>query len=525
MSILSLEEKIGLMCIVGTGLPEADAVLKERLKSFPYGGMGLFPHNIVNEAQIKRLIGDLKQNAAARLLSKIPFMISIDEEGGSLSNFSELFPTVPGNRAIGLANDPHLAYLSGRLIGSQLCDLGFNLNWAPVLDVNSNPLNPVIGVRSFGEDPEQVARYGEAFVQGMEEAGVVSVVKHFPGHGDVATDSHVALPVCDLTLKQLQDCSLRPFQAAIEAGVGAIMVAHIVFPNIPESKGIPASLSPFFIEELLRGKLGFDGLVCTDDIEMQAIKSNYAPEEIGVLAVMAGNDQILMCHTPEFQQRVFEGIVNAVRSGAISEQRIDQSVRRILQFQERMAQCQERAKVVPKSEWAPLAAHISEASIVVHRDPLGQLPLDDRSYVLIVPRMQRLTQADTTFDKPLMLELYLLEKGIKLEIVYISMNPTEDERIEVGRKISHADAVIQVTRNAHMFQGQLALAEHCASLKPHIGLVLRNPYDADVLPEQGTVVLICSSSNESMQAFAEKFTQTGSTKEGDEDLMDTAKRR
>ncbi|GFZ82777.1 beta-glucosidase [Paenibacillus marchantiophytorum] len=507
MTVLSLEEKVGLMCIVGTSLPEADSELIERFTKFTYGGMGVFPHNIFGEAQMKRLMEDLKQFAKSRPKSEAPFMISIDEEGGSLSNFSEFFPTIPGNRAIGLANDPHLAYLSGRLVGSQLHELGFMLNWAPVLDVNSNPLNPVIGVRSFGEDPVQVARYGVAFVQGMKESGVMATVKHFPGHGDVATDSHVALPICDLTIKQLVDCSLHPFQAVIEAGVGAVMVAHILFPNIPESNGLPSSLSTFFIEELLRGKLGYDGLVCTDDIEMHAIKHNFEPEDVGVLAVLAGNDQILMCHTPDFQQRVYQGILHAVRTGVITEHRIDVSVRRILFFQERMKQCREQANVIPRAEWESIAAHIAGASIVVHRDPSRQLPLSKQAYVMVVPRMQRLTKADTTFDKPFMLESYLLAKGVQLETIYTSMDPTEDERMEVEQKIRNADAVIQVTRNAHMFQGQLAVARHCADSKPHICVVLRNPYDAEYLPDQSTVVLICSSSNESMQAFAHTCTK------------------
>ncbi|BBH23225.1 beta-glucosidase [Paenibacillus baekrokdamisoli] len=505
MKALSLEEKVGLMCVVGMPTKQVNEEVKETLASIHYGGLGLFPHNIENEIQLKKIIADLNHWAQTNHQAQEPFVIAIDEEGGSLANFTEFYPDVPGNRAIGLANDPELAYASGRLIGSQLHELGFMLDWAPVLDVNSNPLNPVIGIRSFGEDPKQVAAYGVSFIRGMRESGIVSTAKHFPGHGDVDADSHVELPTCDLTLEQLYEQALQPFFAAIEAGVGAIMTAHIVFPNIPESLELPASLSPFFITHLLREKLGFEGVICTDDIEMQAIKNNFDPAEIGVLAVLAGNDQIIMCHTRDFQEKVCLGILTAVQSGVISEERIDQSVKRILKLQNTMKQYRAEANVIPRSLWESHAAQIAEASIVVQRDPSQLLPLNYPKYILIVPELEQLTQADTTFDKQFKLETYLKDRGIQLETMYTSMNPTEAEHLEVERKIKQADAILQVTRNAHVFKNQLSIARLCANSKPHVCLVLRNPYDADELPEESSVVLICSSGDESMKAFARKF--------------------
>lgn len=501
---LSLEEKVGLMCVVGMPSNEVTEEVKKTLTSRHYGGLGLFPHNFENEIQLKNIMSDLNYWAKSNLLLPEPFMIAIDEEGGSLANFTEFYTDVPGNRAIGLANDPQLAYASGRLIGSQLHELGFMLNWAPVLDVNSNPLNPVIGIRSFGEDSELVATYGAAYIRGLKESGIVSTAKHFPGHGDVDADSHVELPICNLTLEQLHERTLKPFKAAIEAGVGAIMTAHIVFPNILQSNNLPASLSPFFVTHLLRENLQFEGVICTDDIEMQAIKNYYEPEEIGVLAVLAGNDQIIMCHTRHFQEKVCLGIVNAVKSGVITEERIDQSVERIRKLQNTMLQYHEDAKVIPQSAWESYAAQIAEAAIVVHRDPLQLLPLHDCNYIMIVPETKQLTQADTTFNKAFMLHHYLKDKGIKVEMVYTSMNPDEAELLEVERRIKQADAILQVTRNAHMFRNQLSLARLCAASKPHVCIVLRNPYDADELPEESSVVLVCTSGNESMKALARK---------------------
>ncbi|OBZ11059.1 hypothetical protein A7975_18955 [Bacillus sp. FJAT-26390] len=503
---LSLEEKVGLMCVVGMPSNQVDEEVMETLSRNHFGGLGLFPHNFENEKQLKKIISDLNQRAGTDHETPEPFMIAIDEEGGSLANFTEFYTDVPGNRAIGLANDPLLAYASGRLIGSQLYELGFMMDWAPVLDVNSNPLNPVIGVRSFGEDASQVAAYGAAFVKGMRESGMVCTAKHFPGHGDVDADSHVELPTCHLTLEQLYAETLEPFKAAIEAGIGAIMTAHIVFPNIPQSHHMPASLSPFFVTHLLREKLAFEGVICTDDIEMHAIKNNFDPSEIGVLAVLAGNDQIIMCHTRDFQEKVYLGILNAVLAGVISEERIDQSVERIRVLQNKMKQYRKQANVIPRSLWEIHAARLAEASIVVDRDPASLLPLKQLKYVMFVPEMERLTQADTTFNKPFKLDSYLKEKGIQVETVYTSMNPTESEQEEAERKIRSADAVLQVTRNAHIFKNQLSLARLCAASKPHVCLVLRNPYDAAELPDASSVVLICSSGDESMKAFARKFT-------------------
>jgi beta-N-acetylhexosaminidase len=503
---MTLEQKVGLMCIVGiSDNLQVDAAFYESLLQHHYGGIGLFPYNINNAEQVAQISDDL-QAFVTRNQHPAPFCISIDEEGGTLSNFTEFFPSAPGNCAIGLKNDPNLAFLTGRLIGSQLYSLGIMLDWSPVLDVNTNPLNPVIGVRSYGENPLTVAEYGSAFIKGMRESGVLTTAKHFPGHGDVAEDSHVELPSCELTLEQLYEKTLLPFQYAIDAGVNVIMMAHLLFPNIPESNQLPASLSPFFIEQLLRKELGFNGVVCTDDIEMHAIKNNFTPEEAGVLAVLAGNDQILMCITPDFQHRVYEGIVQAVKKGFISEKRIDLSIERILKFNAEMKQCREHANPVPETEWEPLALSIAEASIVVERDPMQLLPLSNRQYLLILPKLQKLTQADTTYGQELSLAKWLNEKNVRFETLYISMEPTDDEIEEVKRKMVDTDVLIQVMLNAHIFQNQLEMARICAQTKPHICLILRNPYDAEYLPLTSTVVKICSTTNESMKAFVQQFT-------------------
>ncbi|SFT24263.1 beta-N-acetylhexosaminidase [Paenibacillus sp. BC26] len=505
---LSLKQKVALMCVTGVPGQQVTEQDRGRIGETEVGGLGLFPHNISSEQQLKQLVTDIEA-ASARNGLPYPALLSIDEEGGSLSNLTDFYVSVPGNRAIGLAEDAGLAYLTGKVIGSQLFHLGIGMDWAPVLDVNTNPLNPVIGVRSFHEDAAISAAYGQAFILGMHRSGVAATAKHFPGHGDVAVDSHKALPTCSLTLEQLHREALVPFKAAIEADVDAIMVAHVVFDQITEAGGLPASLSRYFVTELLRGELGYQGVICTDDIEMHAIGLYFTPEQAGVLAVKAGNDQVLMCHTPEFQDRVMTGIIAAVEQGGIPERQIDASVSRILALKLRMASYRRHAAPLTMHEAEMTALHIATSSIVTTRDPAGLLPLShDPTYLLIMPRQRKLTQADSTEGKEIALAGYLAEQHYNMVTAYISQQPTPDEIAGILELLPTVDVVIQCTINAHMFREQLKLAELCAESKPHLCLVLRNPYDASELPASSSVVSICSTSEISMRAFIELHTSS-----------------
>lgn len=244
LTAMSLKDKIALMCVIGTPSTRAEPEFRGRMAQHRFGGIGIFPHNIESEQQTHALLAEVK-NIVKDNGGLVPYYVSVDEEGGTLSKFKSFFPYIPGNRAIGLSEDPELAQLLGKIIGSELHSLGIPMNWAPVLDVNTNIDNPVVGVRSFGEDPQLVAHFGRAYIQGMHEAGVAVTAKHFPGHGQVSGDSHLVLPECELTMEQLKDGPLLPFIEAIEAGADSIMIGHLVFPNIPESGRLPASLSPF----------------------------------------------------------------------------------------------------------------------------------------------------------------------------------------------------------------------------------------------------------------------------------------
>lgn len=502
-AVLTLEQKIARMCVTGLPSRQADPQFEARLEAFPAGGMGLFPHNIEHEDQLRDLIRGAK-DTAGRLGLSSPYYLSIDEEGGSLANLNAFYPHVPGNRAIGLTGDPEAAFLQGRLIGSQLAVLGLPMNWAPVLDVNTNIANPVVGVRSYGEDPAAVAELGAAYIKGMHESGIAVTAKHFPGHGQVDGDSHFELPVCALTLQELRDGPIQPFTAAIAAGCDAIMMAHIVFPDIPQAEGLPASLSHYFVTELLRNELGFQGVICTDDVEMGAIRDTFEPEMIGELAVAAGNDLILMCHTPEFQDRVIRGIADAVRKGRLAESGIDESLQRIARLEQRMLNYSLHALPLPRGEWENRTAELTRRTVKVQRDPRQLLPLTTGlRYLLLLPRPEKLTLADNTDSSRLGLDVLLSGRGIELTAKTIPNNPGSGAIQEIAAGLEEYDAVIMGTWNAHIFRGQLDLAEAITRTKPLVAAVLRNPYDAGQLPDAASVILVCGTSAYSLEALAD----------------------
>ncbi|WP_336762202.1 glycoside hydrolase family 3 N-terminal domain-containing protein [Paenibacillus sp. USHLN196] len=503
---MSLEDKIAMMCVIGTPSTRAEPKFRGRMAQQRFGGIGIFPHNVESEQQTLALLTEV-QNIAGDHGSPLPYYVSVDEEGGTLSKFKTFFPYIPGNRAVGLSEDPETAYLLGKIIGSQLHSLGIPMNWAPVLDINTNIDNPVVGVRSFGEDPQLVAQFGRSYIQGMHEAGVAVTAKHFPGHGQVSGDSHIVLPECDLTLKQLMEGPLLPFMEAIDAGADSVMMGHLVFPNIPESGGLPASLSSFFASELLRNKLGFEGVICTDDIEMGAIRNHFNPDEVGVLAVQAGNDMILMCHTPEYQSRVIAGILAAVQDGRINEAQIDESVLRIQQLYDKFQQYQAAAKPVLREQWEEEALRLARKTVKVSRDPHGLLPLNSSlKYLLILPQQEQLTRADNSGATEIKLASLMKDEGLSVETHYFSMKPDAEEITSLVQQAATADVVIQGTLNAHLFTGQLALAEALTAVKPLLNLVMRNPYDDKALPQTAGSILLCSTSDYSLRALVERMT-------------------
>ena len=268
--------------------------------------------------------------AAIKALSDEPILVCVDQEGGRTVRFTDGFMPPPPMREVGAGGEEAAARI-GDDLARDLRPVGVDLDLAPVVDVDSNPANPVIGSRSFGRDPELVARCGAALVRSLQAGGVAACAKHFPGHGDTDLDSHHDLPVLRHGRQRLEEVELVPFRAAIQAGVAAIMTTHVVFEEL--DPGVPATLSPAAIDGLLRHDLGFQGVVISDDLEMAAIADLEGLEgdlgEAAVRSVLAGVDLLLCCHRPDRQGRAIDALADAIRQGRISEARVQASHRRL----------------------------------------------------------------------------------------------------------------------------------------------------------------------------------------------------
>lgn len=327
---MSLEEKIGQMVMVGFEGYEVNEEVSKLLEEQRVGGFILFKRNIKNGDQLLELINSLKKSNSK---NKNPLFISVDEEGGSVTRMPEELMKIPTNKKIGEINDRDFSFGIGGLIADEVKAFGFNMNFAPVLDINSNPKNPVIGDRSFGAEEKKVSSLGIETMKGIQAKGVISVVKHFPGHGDTSVDSHVGLPVINYNMDRLKGFELVPFAEAVSSGADAVMVAHILLPQIDSVN--PSSFSKVLITDVLRKELDFDGVVITDDMTMGAITENYDIGNAAVKSVIAGSDIILVCHGYKNEIAVINSLKSALDMGSISEKRIEESVYRILKLKQK----------------------------------------------------------------------------------------------------------------------------------------------------------------------------------------------
>jgi beta-N-acetylhexosaminidase len=327
---MSLEEKIGQLLIIGLEDKVVNDTTRIMIEEYKVGGFIYFARNIESNIQLLKLTKDLK---SLNENNPVPLFVSIDEEGGRVSRLPKEYRRLPESKIIGDFNDPQLSYKYGELLGLRLNTIGINLNFAPVLDINSNPNNPVIGNRSFGKTAEVVSTNGIALLKGIESTGVIPTVKHFPGHGDTSIDSHINLPIVNKKLKELKGLELMPFKLAIEENVDMIMVAHILFPELDPL--YPSTMSKKIITELLRKDLGYDGVVISDDMTMGAIIENYTLDGAVLEFLKAGGDIALICHGQDNPIKVINFIKESINNGEITLEEIDEKVYRILSLKEK----------------------------------------------------------------------------------------------------------------------------------------------------------------------------------------------
>ncbi|MGP4040641.1 beta-N-acetylhexosaminidase [Gracilibacillus sp. D59] len=326
---MTITEKIGQLMMIGLDSTTIDQQVTQYIKEKKVGGFILLQHNIENTQQTVDLMNDLKKAND----NQIPLFLGVDEEGGRITRFPEEIVASPSSQAIGKKNDSEWSYQIGKLLAKKVKAFGFNINFAPVLDINSNPDNPVIGDRSFGTKSDIVSKMAIAQMKAMADENVISVGKHFPGHGDTSVDSHIDLPRLDHSIDRLHQVELVPFQQAIDHGAEAMMIGHLLVPSIDPDN--PATLSKEIIQGLLRQQLGFDGLVISDDLTMGAILENYAIGEAAVKAIQSGTDLLLVCHGYDKIDKVFTAIEKAVNNGEISMENLNDSVNRVLRLKEK----------------------------------------------------------------------------------------------------------------------------------------------------------------------------------------------
>ena len=325
---MTLEQKIGQLFIVGFEGDIINDEIIDLVKNQEVGGLIYFSRNVVDSNQIITLNNEIKA-----IKKDIPLFISVDEEGGVVSRVPDEFLKLPSSGYIGKFDDENLSYNIGSIIAKELKNLGFNMDFAPVLDIDSNPNNTVIGERAFGNNADIVLKLGIKTMEGLRDGGIIPVVKHFPGHGDTDIDSHYGLPIVTKTLEELNNLEFIPFKNAIENGADVVMVSSIILSSIDSE--YPATMSKKVTTDILRNKLNFDGVIATDDMTMGAIMDNYNLTDAVIMAINAGNDLILVCHGYDDIIKSISSVKDAVSSNIISEERIDESVYRILKLKEK----------------------------------------------------------------------------------------------------------------------------------------------------------------------------------------------
>lgn len=452
----------------------------------------LFGSNWIGPWAMGKLIADLQSVAAEA--GDAPMLIGMDQEGGQVSHLRYPCAEMPSNMGRAAAGGPEVAEEAAEILGREMARLGINLAIAPVVDVNTNPANPVIATRAFSDDPELVAACGVATVRGLRRAGCLSMAKHFPGHGDTWVDSHLDLPVVSHDWDRMRAVELLPFRAAIEAGVDSIISAHIVYSGIDNS-GLPATLSHNLMTGLLRKELGFEGAMVADALVMDAIakrnSANIPPAAIA--AVRAGNDNLMVFGSLESQRRCYYALLGAVESGLISMDRLDEAVVRVQALRERVAPPQPDA-TWPDMEHQRDARRIALDAVTLVRDEQGLLPLsgDGEGLGLVEFASGRISPVEGARNEPLngSTLAFLLEQHMP-RTSFLALQAAMPHAEEQLRDfLAGCDRVLLATRHAFLEPRQEELLRQVADAgKPTIHVGLRTPYDVALEPRIGTALL------------------------------------
>lgn len=498
---LTLDEKIGQLIVFGFPEDEYSERIDGLIKEYKLGNILLFTRNITSPEKLFNLNQNI-QKAMMKYIG-IPAFITADQEGGMVTRLYNGATVFPGAMTLSATNNPENAYLSGLYMAKELDALGINVNFAPVLDVNNNPLNPVIGVRSFGDTAERVSLYANNFIKGMQTK-VIATGKHFPGHGDTNVDSHLDLPRVNFEMDRLKEVELAPFEKAINDDLKGIMSAHIVYKHL--TNGMPATLSKEALTDLLREKMGFEGLIFTDGMEMKAILNKYGAIESSVPAVLAGANLLLYCHYEEQQIGAVKELKKAVLDGTISMEVLDERVERVLKFKKDLNLSILTNKFGDVKDVVGNKKHLDFAQQAVN-DALTLVKGEvykEKGKTLFIGQLPISTSgADHTDGEHS--TIGILRKHLpNMDYQLASLNPTKEEIKELEALASKYDQVILTTYNSNVYLQQVELVKTLNKLKAELHVIsLRNPYDHYLVPEIKNYVCLYEYTQNSINTLKE----------------------
>ncbi|MFJ9560615.1 glycoside hydrolase family 3 protein [Streptomyces fuscichromogenes] len=504
ISGMTLAEKVGQLFVMrfyghsATDPDQADidANLKEigvrtaaeLIAKYRVGGIIYFTwtHNTRSPRQIAELSNGI-QSASLAQPRGLPVLIATDQEHGAVCRIGTPATLFPGAMAMGAGGSRADARTLGRISGAELRAMGVRQDYSPDADVNVNPANPIIGVRSFGAGPDAVGALVGAEAQGYRDAGVAATAKHFPGHGDTAVDSHTGFPVITHSRELWEKLDAVPFRAAIAAGVDAVMTAHIQFPAL-DGSGDPATLSRPVLTGILRGELGYDGVVVTDSLGMAGVRTKYGDDRVPVLALKAGADQLLDPPAPDV---AWNAVLKAVQDGELTESRLDESLLRILRLKSRLGlldrpyvAVKDVGRVVGTARHLAAADRIAERTTTLLANEGGLLPLSSRTHGrLLVVGADPASPSGTTGPPTGVLAAALTELGFTAKALPTGTAPSGADADKAVAAARGVDAVIVATYNVTAGDGQQRLVERLvATGRPVLAVAVRNPYDVAQLP-------------------------------------------
>jgi len=476
--------------VIGFDGITVDAELRRLISEYHIGGVILFARNVQSPQQVAALTKELQKTALEN--GSPGLFIAVDQEGGRVARLTEDkgFTEFPSAMAIGATGDPENAYRMASAMAAEMRAVGINVDFAPDLDVNNNPSNPVIGTRSFSSDPNKVAAFGAAFGHGLQENGILAFGKHFPGHGDTGTDSHIALPIVPHDRARLNRIEFLPFKAAIAENIAGIMSAHVTFPAIDSNPGLPATLSRSVLTGLLRDELGFQGLIATDSLEMGALAENGYPPPVGAtLAFAAGADLLVFNRDHEMHQQAFTHLVQAVKEGKISQEELDSSVRRILDTKEKFGILAPTLVADSENgEHHALALELAQKAITLLKDDDSLLPLKPAEPLLVIE-----TTTARGLGGLLKARTFEIENDPDADTITAALGMALD-----GRK------VIVTTTDTSFYAGQVKLVTELLAKNRNVIIVsVRSPYDITFLPPVHTALAAYGGNMPTLQAIAD----------------------